>query len=52
MFKDDAQDQLPEVGFAYRLYATTPRAFFTPLLVAQSVTNRADSRAWRTLRNW
>ena len=37
MFKDDAQDQLPEVGFAYRLYATTPRAFFTPLLVALNI---------------
>lgn len=37
MFKDDAQNQLPEVGFAYRLYATTPRAFFTPLLVALNI---------------
>ena len=37
MFKDDAQNQLPKVGFAYRLYATTPRAFFTPLLVALNI---------------
>ena len=34
MRTDDAHHQLPEAGFACRLYATTPRAFVTPLLVA------------------